>query len=127
MATAAPAVQRPPVHVSGFGRVVYLDFEGGFYGILGDNGTCYDPVNLPGEYQVDGLRISFNATVLPEQASFHQWGTVVTIDDISGVQEKKTDMSMTLVIVIVPAVFICALVGRVLWLRQKSKPPKNGM
>jgi len=32
--------------VSGTGTVIFLDFEGGFYGILSDDGEHYDPVNL---------------------------------------------------------------------------------
>jgi len=45
--------------VSGTGAIIFLDFEGGFYGILSDDGEHYDPVNLSKEFQVDGLRVRF--------------------------------------------------------------------
>jgi hypothetical protein len=59
------------------GTVVFLSFEGGFYGIVGDDGKHYDPTNLPQEFQKDGLRVRFEAKELPEQASVHMWGTIV--------------------------------------------------
>ena len=123
LSSAAPASQKPPVHVSGSGRVIYLDNEGGFYGIICDNGTTYDPVNLPGDYQVDELRVKFNGTVLANQTGIHMWGTMITIDNISGLETKSTDSAMTLVILVVPIGFVCALMGRVLWLRGKNRPP----
>ncbi|MCS7242333.1 MAG: hypothetical protein NZ706_06645, partial [Candidatus Caldatribacterium sp.] len=43
------------------GTVVYVPLEGGFFGILGDNGVQYEPVNLPEEFRVDGLRVVFVA------------------------------------------------------------------
>ena len=61
------------------GTVVYLSFEGGFYGIRGDDGRNYDPLNLSGELQKDGLRIRFEAKELPDRASFHMWGRIIEI------------------------------------------------
>ncbi len=45
--------------VKGTGTIVYLNFEGGFYGIIADNGEHYDPINLPSEFKKDGLRVRF--------------------------------------------------------------------
>lgn len=64
------------------GTVVYLSFEGGFYGIKGDDGRNYDPMNLPVEFRKEGLRIRFEAKELPNHASFHMWGTMIEIKQI---------------------------------------------
>ena len=61
------------------GTVVYLSFEGGFYGIKGDDGRHYDPVNLPEDFRVDGLRIRFGVKELKDMSSYHQWGVLVEL------------------------------------------------
>jgi hypothetical protein len=61
------------------GTIVYVSLEGGFYGIKGDDGKAYDPLNLPAEYQENGLRVRFEAKELKNLASFHMWGVIVTI------------------------------------------------
>lgn len=64
--------------IHGTGTVVYLSFEGGFYGIVADDGKKYDPINMPEEFKVDGLRVRFTAN-LTNYASFHMWGYVVEL------------------------------------------------
>jgi hypothetical protein len=61
------------------GTVVYLSFEGGSYGIKGDDGRNYDPVNLPQDFRVDGLRVRIEVKELKGSASFHMWGIPVEI------------------------------------------------
>ena len=68
--------------VSGTGTIIFLDFEGGFYGILSDGGEHYDPVNLSKEFQVDGLRVRFEVKILQGVGSIHMWGKVVSIRHI---------------------------------------------
>ena len=46
------------------GTVVFL-FEGGFYGIRGDDGKNYEPTNHPQGFQTEGLRVRFEAKELP--------------------------------------------------------------
>ena len=65
------------------GTVVYMQLEGGFFGIISDDGESYDPVTLPEEFEVDGLRVEFTAKVADNQTSFHQWGTIIEILDIN--------------------------------------------
>jgi inhibitor of cysteine peptidase len=64
------------------GTVVYMDLEGGFYGISGDDGKNYDPMNLPGEYKQDSLRVEFKYKKRTDLASFHMWGTIIEIVEI---------------------------------------------
>jgi len=73
---------RPEKHgiVNGTGTVVLIDLEGGFYGIVGDDGDHYDPLSsLPQEYAVDGLHIYFSVSICEDCASFHMWGYVVEV------------------------------------------------
>lgn len=64
--------------VAGTGTVVFLSFEGGFTGIIGDNGEHYDPINWGPEFKVvDGMRVFFIAKILPDRFSFHMWGRIV--------------------------------------------------
>lgn len=64
------------------GTVVFLSFEGGFYGIKGDDGRNYDPTNLADEFRKEGLRVRFKAKELKDQASFHMWGHLIEIVEI---------------------------------------------
>jgi len=61
------------------GTIVFLSFEGGFYGIKGDDGRSYDPINLPVEFRKEGMRVRFEAKELRDRASFHMWGTIVEL------------------------------------------------
>jgi len=61
------------------GTIVFLSFEGGFYGIKGDDGRSYDPTNLPVEFRKEGMRVRFEAKELRDRASFHMWGTIVEL------------------------------------------------
>ena len=65
--------------VSGTGEIVYLDFEGGFFGIIADDGGKYDPGNLPDDFKIHGLLIEFSAKILHDGASIHMWGEIVEL------------------------------------------------
>lgn len=67
--------------IHGKGTVKYLSFEGGFYGVVGDDGKNYDPINMPQEFKVDGLRVQFTAN-LTDYLSFHMWGYVTKLFSI---------------------------------------------
>ncbi len=68
--------------ISGTGTITYVDLEGGFYGIVGDNGEHYDPINLSQEFQVDCLPVRFEAKIRDDLVSTHMWGTMVEITRI---------------------------------------------
>ena len=72
------------------GTVTWVPLEGGFYGIIADDGTQYDPLNLPDEYAYDGFRIGFTATEEPDMASIHMWGMIVTITDATPISQDGT-------------------------------------
>ena len=64
------------------GTVKYISLEGGFYGIITDNGKSLDPINLPKEFQVDGKRVFVKYHSKKEGADFHMWGVIIEIIEI---------------------------------------------
>jgi len=65
--------------ISETGTVKYIDLEGGFFGIIGDSGKNYDPINLSEEFKKNNVRVSFDAKILENMASIHMWGTLIEI------------------------------------------------
>ncbi len=61
------------------GVVLHYSLEGGFYAIRGDDHVTYDPVNLPTDFQRNGLRVLATLRPLPDAASIHQVGTIVEV------------------------------------------------
>lgn len=72
------------------GTVEWVPLEGGFYGIIADDGTQYDPLNLPKEYAKDGFRIGFTAVEEQNMASIHMWGTIITITGTTPISKDGT-------------------------------------
>ena len=67
--------------ISANGTIEYIPLEGGFYGIVTDEGEKYLPLNLPGEFKKDGLRIWFKAK--PKKIVTSQiWGKPIEILEI---------------------------------------------
>jgi len=68
--------------ISAEGTVKYLSFEGGFYGIVADDGTRYDPgESLPEKFKRDGLRVRFKARP-KEGFTIRMWGRLIEIEEI---------------------------------------------
>ena len=68
--------------INAAGRIAYIYLEGGFYGIVGDDGVSYDPVNLPEDFQQDSLRVVFEGKILTDRISFHMWGKLIELKHI---------------------------------------------
>jgi hypothetical protein len=72
------------------GTIQYIDLEGGFYGIIADDGSRYDPVNLMDsfpEFQEDGLRVKFSGNELKDHVSYHMWGTLIELTEIEEIND----------------------------------------
>ena len=65
--------------VEGSGTITYINLEGGFYGIMADDGEHYVPINLPPEFKVDGLRVRFKGKIRDDLESIHMWGTLLEL------------------------------------------------
>ena len=64
-------------YVEGFGTIQFNDFEGGFYGFVSDDDEKYVPINLPEEFEKEGIRIKYTLKILEDQPSIYQWGVMV--------------------------------------------------
>lgn len=64
------------------GTVTYMDLEGGFYGILGDDGEKYFPLNLDPSYREDGLRVRFTVRERNDVMTTTMWGKTVELTAI---------------------------------------------
>jgi hypothetical protein len=68
------------------GRVVYRNFEGGFWGIISDDGQRYDPLVLPEQFQIEGLRVAGKVR-RRNVAHFHMWGTIVELVELKIIED----------------------------------------
>lgn len=75
------------------GTVTFVDLEGGFYGIAGDDGTRYYPLQLDEQFKVDGLRVAFASEPVKDIATIPMWGDPVTLMFIEKI--PTYDLSVT--------------------------------
>lgn len=61
------------------GQIVYVPLEGGFFGLVSDDGRRFDPVNLPARFRQDGLRIKVTGRLAAAGVGFHMWGSRLEI------------------------------------------------
>ena len=76
----APSVTEDIIEI--LGTVVYKDFEGGFYAIDAEDGSKYDPMNLPEAFRKDGLKVKVTASLKPDAMGFHMYGGIIEIKTI---------------------------------------------
>ncbi len=69
-------------YIIGTGEIEFYPDDGGFYGIISDEGTHYEPINLPDEFKIDGLQVLFIFKLPNESTSYHLWLRIVEIFDI---------------------------------------------
>ncbi len=72
------------------GRIVFNQFEGGFYGIITQNGKRLNPSNLPTDFRRAGLRVRGCYRQIPNRVTLQMWGQLVEFLHIE-VLEQKTD------------------------------------
>lgn len=80
--SGTPNAAVPAGTLSITGQVSFQSLEGGFYGIVANDGKRYDPLNLPAEFRQDGLRIRVTGNARTDVATFRQWGTPLEITTI---------------------------------------------
>lgn len=71
------------VSVEIVGKIIFKDFEGGFFAIAGNDGGEYDPLNLPDDFKEDGLSVKVLAVKKPGVMTSHMYGTVIELLKIS--------------------------------------------
>lgn len=79
-----PPNENPPVQMEDgiVGTIKFMDLEGGFYGILGEDGQQYFPINLDETYREDGLRVRFTLRERTDIMTTAMWGKTVEITAI---------------------------------------------
>lgn len=70
------------------GEVVRLALEGGFWGIVAEDGQRYDAGRLPREFQQPGLKVRVTARPVRDRVSFHMWGRPIELIRIERVEPR---------------------------------------
>ena len=71
--------------ISSTGRIAYMSFEGGFYGIITDKGDHYLPENLTPDFRKDSLRVYFEG-IITDRPTTQQWGHTINLSRIERIQ-----------------------------------------
>lgn len=79
--------------ISGTGTVIYQNLEGGFYGVLADDGRRFLPNALPTEYRINGTRVYFIFRPVQDIVSISMWGESV---DIISLSRENTNLSISI-------------------------------
>ena len=61
------------------GKTTYQHLGTGFWGVVGDDGQEWRPVDMPSELQKEGLKVELQANKADEQMSVFMWGTAIKI------------------------------------------------
>jgi hypothetical protein len=61
------------------GRLEWIELEGGFWGIIADNGEKFVPTDVCEPLREDGLRVHFSGRTRPDMSGIHQWGTYLDL------------------------------------------------
>lgn len=69
--------------------VTFLSHEGGFYGLIGENGVKLLPMNLAKEYRQHGAVVKFKGEMKAGMMTIQQWGTPFHITEIKLISAGK--------------------------------------
>lgn len=72
--------------ISANGTIHFQEMEGGFWGIIGDDGVKYDPMQLSPAFQKEGLRVRFTASPETDMMSTHMWGMIIKLSHIEAIK-----------------------------------------
>lgn len=61
------------------GKVVHKNLATGFWGIIGQDGSEWRPVNMPAELQTEGLNVEVKAEKVEDGFSIFMWGKPIRI------------------------------------------------
>ena len=73
--------------ISGIGTILYQDLEGGFFGLVADDGSKYDPLNLDEAFKQDSLRVRFRARRRTGVMTIRMWGQPVESLDMTRIDQ----------------------------------------
>ena len=64
------------------GIVTFQNLGTGFWGIIGDDGQEWRPVNMPDQLKQDGKRVHISIKKIKDDVSIFMWGTPIQIISI---------------------------------------------
>ena len=73
-----PEVAEPET-ITVLGFIKYVELEGGFFGIMTEDGSKYFPEYLEQEFKVDGLKVRLLAKPQEQILGIQMWGTPIEI------------------------------------------------
>ena len=73
------------------GTIIYLNFEGGFYGIVTKNGQKLLPMNLTKEFKKVGAVVKVKGELMSRMMTIQQWGTPFKISHIEIIKAADID------------------------------------
>ncbi|QYJ85782.1 hypothetical protein K0I73_16660 [Shewanella mesophila] len=88
-----PQISQPKGIVMRQGTVRYINLEGGFWGIINDDGSHLLPQNLAKEYRKDGLRLSYKAQEIKDMMTIQQWGILSNLSDVKVIGQVESQNS----------------------------------
>jgi len=80
--------------VEGKGRVMFFNLEGGFYGIIAENGSQYIPLNLKDEFKQDNLKVYFRGILRTDVVTTYNWGESIQLEDIYPLDAKEKEFKI---------------------------------
>jgi hypothetical protein len=72
--------------------VMYLDFEGGFFGLVGKDGKKLLPMNLAKKFKVNGSILKVKGHVVEGMMTTQQWGTVFKVTEVELIKLGEKDL-----------------------------------
>lgn len=79
MKEEAPPVQPKPESLTILGFIKYVELEGGFFGIMTEDGAKYFPDYLGPEFKEDGLSVRVQALPQEQILGIQMWGSPIKI------------------------------------------------
>ena len=73
------------------GTIKFFNLEGGFYGFVSDDGKHYDIMELPAEFQSDGIRLHLKGIIRSDMTSARNWGEIVQAEELVLVKEQSAE------------------------------------
>lgn len=74
-----PAEPDPDNQITFFGEVRYIELEGGFFGIVTEDGSKFFPQYLDNNFKQDGLNVRVTALLEEEVFGIQMWGAPISI------------------------------------------------
>ena len=71
------------------GTIKFMEFEGGFFGIVTDEGDKLLPMNLAKEFQQIGAKVKIQGQLVTDMMTIQQWGTPFKITKIELIKAGK--------------------------------------